>query len=117
MLKAKEKDPESTLNLRERMGVARLVRPESCLAIRGKGFKGVARGPQFKGHLRYVEVDRWTPIHLTEHPYDLKECDLCVRECPIRGAISMESFVDVDGRTVRRRRSCTSPASAAGCAR
>ena len=29
----------------ERIGVARLTRPESCLAMQGKGFQGTARGP------------------------------------------------------------------------
>ncbi len=97
VLKAKEKDAESTLNMTERMGVARLVRPESCLAIKGQGFKGQARGADFKGRMRYMEVDRWKPIALVDHPYDIKECDLCVRECPIKGAISMETLMAPDG--------------------
>ena len=62
ILLAKEKDAEPTLNMTERMGVARLTRPEACLAIQGKGFKGQTRGADFKGHLRYMEVDRWKPI-------------------------------------------------------
>jgi len=66
-----------------RMGLARLSRPEACLARQGKGFKGLARGPAYTGKLRYAEVDRWTPIPVAEHPYDLELCDLCVRQCPI----------------------------------
>ena len=66
-----------------RMGFARLARPEACLAVQGKGFKGQARGAEFPGLLRYAEVDRWTPIPVAEHPYDLELCDLCVRQCPI----------------------------------
>jgi ferredoxin-type protein NapG len=97
ILKAKEKDPEPTLNLKERIGVARLTRPETCLAIQGKGFKGQARGASFKGRLRYMEVDRWKPIRVREHPYDLAECDLCVRECPVKGAISIETVFAPDG--------------------
>ncbi|MDD5249790.1 MAG: 4Fe-4S dicluster domain-containing protein [Rhodocyclaceae bacterium] len=97
ILKAKEHDPENTLNLRERMGVARLVRPESCLATKGKGYKGLARGEQFKGHMRYMDVDRWKPIRISDHPYDVAECDLCVRECPIKDAISMETTFAPDG--------------------
>ncbi|HTZ00031.1 MAG TPA: 4Fe-4S dicluster domain-containing protein, partial [Rhodocyclaceae bacterium] len=62
VLKAKEHDPENTLNFRERLGVARLVRPESCLAIKGQPFKGQVRGPGFKGRMRYMAVDRWKPI-------------------------------------------------------
>jgi ferredoxin-type protein NapG len=97
ILLAKEKDPEPTLNLAERIGVARLTRPEACLAIQGKGFKGQARGPQFKGELRYMEVDRWKPIPVRDHPYDVAECDLCVRACPIKQAISIETVFAPDG--------------------
>lgn len=66
-----------------RMGFARLSRPEACLAMQGKGFKGIARGAGYKGKLRYAEIDRWNPIAVAEHPYDLALCDLCVRQCPI----------------------------------
>ena len=97
ILKAKEHDPENTLNFKERLGVARLVRPESCLAIKGQPFKGQVRGPGFKGRMRYMAVDRWKPIAIADHPYDLPECDLCVRECPIKGAISIETVFAPDG--------------------
>ncbi|MCP3669291.1 MAG: 4Fe-4S dicluster domain-containing protein [Gammaproteobacteria bacterium] len=66
-----------------RMGFARLSRPQACLAVQGKGFKGVARGAEFDGLLRYDEVDRWNPIKVAEYEYDLELCDLCVRQCPI----------------------------------
>jgi ferredoxin-type protein NapG len=66
-----------------RMGFARLARPDSCLAIQGRGFKGQARGPDFTGTLRYEEIDRWNPIPVSDHPYDLELCDLCMRQCPI----------------------------------
>jgi ferredoxin-type protein NapG len=97
VLLAKENDPEPTINLTERMGVARLTRPELCLAIKGKGFKGQARGAGFKGRMRYMAVDRWKPIPVAEHPYDVAECDLCARECPIKGAISIETVYAPDG--------------------
>jgi ferredoxin-type protein NapG len=97
ILLAKEKDAEPTLNLAERIGVARLTRPEACLAIQGKGFKGQARGAGFKGRMRYMAVDRWKPIKVAEHPYDVAECDLCVRECPVKGAISIETVFAPDG--------------------
>lgn len=71
-----------------KMGVAKLVRPASCLAIQGLGFKGQARGSDFEGTLRYSEVDRWNPIRVSEHPYDLEMCDLCVRQCPIEIGIT-----------------------------
>jgi len=66
-----------------RMGFARLARPSACLAVQGKGFKGQVRGPDYPGLLRYSEVDRWNPIRVADHPYDLELCDLCVRQCPI----------------------------------
>ena len=66
-----------------KMAVAKVARPKSCLAARGEGFKGLARGGDFEGMLRYEEIDRWNPIPLSEHPYDLEICDLCVRQCPI----------------------------------
>ena len=66
-----------------RMGFARVDRPGACLAAQGKGFRGQARGPDFKGLMRYTKVDRWNPIPIADHPYDLELCDLCVRECPI----------------------------------
>lgn len=72
-----------------RMGIARLDKPDACLARQGLGFKGQARGPDFPGLLRYAEIDRWNPIPLADHPYDLELCDLCVRECPIEGAITL----------------------------
>ena len=65
------------------MGEAKVVREHACLAVQGKGFKGLARGPDFKGKLRYEEIDRWNPIPVRDHPYDLELCDLCVRQCPI----------------------------------
>lgn len=98
ILLAKEKDAEPTLNLTERIGVARLTRPEACLAIQGKGFKGQVQGPNFKGRMRYMSVDRWKPIKIADHPYDVAECDLCARECPIKGAISIETVTGSDGK-------------------
>lgn len=94
ILLAKEKDPEPTLNLKERTGLAVLVKPESCLARQGKGIKGAARGNEFEGTMRFMEVDRWKPIPLRDHPYDLELCDLCVRTCPIKGAISLETVIE-----------------------
>jgi ferredoxin-type protein NapG len=74
-----------------RAGVARLVRPDTCLAREGKGFHGIARGRQYRGRLRYPEVDRWNAIPVREHPYERELCDLCVTECPIgSGAITLE---------------------------
>jgi ferredoxin-type protein NapG len=97
VLLAKEKDAEPTLNLVERIGVARLTRPESCLAIQGKGFKGQARGADYKGMLRYMDVDRWKPIKVADHPYNAELCDLCVQACPIKGAITIETVFAPDG--------------------
>lgn len=71
------------------MAVAAVVAPEQCIAAQGKGFKGLARGNDFEGKLRYNEIDRWNPIAINEHPYDLESCDLCVRQCPIEIRIDM----------------------------
>jgi len=65
------------------MATARVVSPELCLARRGEGFQGVARGADFAGVLRYEDIDRWNPFPVKDHPYDLEICDLCVRQCPI----------------------------------
>ena len=79
----------------------KLSSPEAAGLVRGgqrgKGFKGQARGAEFKGKLRYMDVDRWKPIKVSEHPYDIPECDLCVRACPIKGAISIETVFAPDG--------------------
>ncbi len=77
-----------------RMGLAKVAKPEACLAKLGLGFKGQARGANFTGLLRQEEIDRWTPIPVRDYPYDVELCDLCVQECPIEGAISLE---EVDG--------------------
>lgn len=94
ILLAKEKDPEPTLNLKERMGVARLARPERCLARQGKGWKGPARAAGYDGRLRFMDVDRWHPVPLNDHPFEVPVCDLCVRTCPIKGAITLESLTN-----------------------
>lgn len=84
------------------IGFARLAAPDRCLALHGKGVSGPARPAPFAGLLRYEEIDRWTPLPVAEHPYDLDLCDLCVRECPIEGAISLEPVSD-DPADPRRR--------------
>lgn len=66
-----------------KMAVAKVERSCVCLANNGRGLKGLARGSEFDGQLRYEEIDRWRPIRLRDHPYDLDLCDLCVRHCPI----------------------------------
>jgi ferredoxin-type protein NapG len=98
ILKAKEKDADPRLEIRERIGVARLARPDACLAVQGKGLKGVARDGDFKGRMRYMDVDRWKPIRIQDHPYDLELCDLCVRECPIKDAIKLEPLAEGGGK-------------------
>lgn len=65
------------------MAIARVINPTTCLAANGQGFKGLARGADFDGKLRYNEIDRWNPILVSDHPYDLESCDLCVQTCPI----------------------------------
>lgn len=69
------------------MGIGVVVNAPQCLAVHGLGFKGLARGADFEGELRYAEIDRWNPIKVADHPYDLELCDLCVRQCPIEISI------------------------------
>jgi ferredoxin-type protein NapG len=47
-----------------RMGFARLARPEACLAVRGQGLKGQARGGAVAGKLRWTAGTqcRWPAI-------------------------------------------------------
>ncbi|MBT7308751.1 MAG: 4Fe-4S binding protein [Gammaproteobacteria bacterium] len=66
-----------------RMGFARLGRPGSCLAVQGEGFHGLIRGPEYQGKLRFEKIDRWNPIPINQHPFELELCDLCIRLCPI----------------------------------
>ncbi|MEA3273848.1 MAG: 4Fe-4S dicluster domain-containing protein [Pseudomonadota bacterium] len=87
-----------------RMGFARLDKPKACLAMQGKGFKGLARGPDYKGKLRYEDVDRWTPIPVAEYPYDLEICDLCVRQCPIEIRIAQCASEDASSEAVNTAR-------------
>ena len=96
-LKARASEPEPAINLKERMGLARLTRPEACLAVQGKGVLGPAREPAFKGRMRYMDVDRWKPIPVNDHPYEREICDLCVTECPVDDAIALEAFTDTNG--------------------
>ena len=42
--------------------------------------------------MRYIDVDRWNPIPVREHPYEREVCDLCVTECPIKDAIALRPF-------------------------
>ncbi len=87
-------EPEIAEAVEAAGGRAVLTRPDACLARHGKGFEGPARGADYKGLHRYVSVDRWNPILVADHPYDLDLCDLCVRECPIKDAIVMAPMSD-----------------------
>ena len=69
-----------------------LFRSDACLATRGEGVKGAARTGGFDGVLRYPEIDRWKAQSVAGHAYDLDVCDLCVRHCPIEGAIALEKI-------------------------
>ena len=53
-----------------------------------------ARDPGFAGVLRWTEIDRWQAQSVAGHDYALDLCDLCVRECPIEGAIAMRPLSD-----------------------
>ena len=75
-----------------KMGRAKLVVADACLATKGKGIKGPARGDAHPGVLRYPEIDRWKAQPIASHDYDIEVCDLCVRHCPIEGAIALEKL-------------------------
>jgi len=76
-------------------GIARLARPDACLARKGRGFRGHSREKQFRGRLRYEDIDRWNPVRVRDHIYDVPICDLCVRECPIgETALRLEPLPD-----------------------
>jgi ferredoxin-type protein NapG len=80
------------------VGLARLARPDACRARKGESFHGATRGARFSGRLRYEEVDRWSPIPVRDHPYDVEICDLCVRECPIgETALTLDPLKSEDG--------------------
>jgi ferredoxin-type protein NapG len=66
-----------------RIGFAEVARPQKCLAMLGKGFKGKIRDEAFSGKFRYSEIDRWNPLPVRDQTFDLEICDLCVRHCPI----------------------------------
>ena len=53
--------------------------------------------------MRYIKVDRWKLIPVADHPYDPTLCDLCMRECPIAGAISLEKSPAPTARRARVR--------------
>ena len=95
-----------------KMGVARLVDAGACLARKAKGWKGPARGPAHPAVLRWPEIDRWNAQPIAGHAYDLDLCDLCVRECPIEGAIALEPIVPDPA---DRRRTPVVRASCVGC--
>ncbi|RCX30747.1 4Fe-4S dicluster domain-containing protein [Thioalbus denitrificans] len=66
-----------------RIGFAELARPDLCLAMQGKGFKGRIRDASFKGLFRYAELNRWQPLPVRGQEFDREICDLCIVHCPI----------------------------------
>jgi len=83
---------EITEKEKVRMGLARLANPSTCLAVQGLGFKGQARGIDFTGKLNYKIQDSYQIIPVRDYEYDLELCDLCVRQCPIDNAISLQAI-------------------------
>jgi len=82
-----------------RMGFARVANPTTCLAVQGLGFKGLARGRDFKGKLNYENGNYYQITLVKDHPYDLELCELCVRQCPIENAISLQP-IDKSGKKI-----------------
>lgn len=65
-----------------KMGIAKL-NAETCLAVRGEGFRGKPRGDNFKGVYRLPDGSELQAKPLIDRTYDREICDLCVTECPI----------------------------------
>jgi len=87
-----------------KMGLAK-VNEKTCLAVLGKGFKGIPRGADFKGINRspYGNSPKATPLR--DKPYDTKICDVCVKECPMgEEAIVMAKHSLADGTVVNKPR-------------
>ena len=81
------------------MGMAKLIE-KTCLALKGKGFKGTPRGSNFKGVLRYKDVDPRKPQPVREQTFDREICDLCVIHCPIgEKALKMADKILPNGQT------------------
>lgn len=80
-----------------RMGIAEL-KTESCLAIKGKGFKGTPRGADFKGINRTPNGGTPGAVPLSGKQYDRAICDLCVTECPIGETAIILEESEIDGK-------------------
>lgn len=79
-----------------KMGVAKL-KPETCLAVKGKGFKGTPRGKDFKGINRTPNGGTRGATPLSTKNYDREICDLCVTECPIGESAIVLEVVESNG--------------------
>ena len=79
-----------------KMGVAKL-KPQSCLAVKGEGFKGTPRGENFKGVNRTPGGGTPGAVPLSTKNYDREICDLCVTECPIGESAIVLDVVDDNG--------------------
>ena len=83
-----------------KMGVAK-INLSSCLAAKGKGFKGTPRPEGFTGVYRSPNPKRQerkaSPVN--DHVFDREICDLCVTECPIgETAIKMKETSGGNGK-------------------
>jgi len=97
-----------------KMGVARLARPDACLARQGKGFKGVARGEAHRGLLRYPEIDRWSRWQAMA---TISTFATCVSANARSKARSSSNRLWVMPTIAGARRLSRHPVSAAGCAK
>lgn len=79
-----------------KMGVAEL-KHESCLAIKGEGFKGISRGEEFKGVNRTPGGGTPSAVPLNTKKFDREICDLCVTECPIGESAIIMEVIDNNG--------------------
>ena len=97
ILLAKEKDAEPTLNLAERIGVARLTRPGILPRHPGQGLQGAGARPRVRGQAalhggRPLEADQGR-----RPPLRRRAVRPVRQDCPIKGAISIETVFAPDG--------------------
>ena len=82
-----------------KMGLA-VIDNSTCLAVKGKGFKGVPRESGFEGVYRSPNPKREErkASLVNNHQFDREICDLCVTECPIgETAIILEEKTEANG--------------------
>ena len=82
-----------------KMGIA-VLNETTCLAVKGKGFNGVARGNAFKGIYRSPDSKTGKAEPLANKSFERSLCDLCVTECPIGDTAIVLEKNENDGKAI-----------------